>query len=69
MAIAIDVVQASTGAGIDAAFATLVRNKADALIVPQTRSSSAGASSLLSWRRVMRCPLSIMCGSLRKSAA
>jgi putative ABC transport system substrate-binding protein len=33
MAIAIDVVQASDKSGIDAAFATLVRNKADALIV------------------------------------
>jgi ABC-type uncharacterized transport system substrate-binding protein len=33
MAVAIDVVQASDRSGIDAAFATLVRNKADALIV------------------------------------
>jgi len=33
MAVAIDVVQASDRSGIDAAFATLLRNKADALIV------------------------------------
>ena len=33
MAVAIDMVQASDRSGIDAAFATLVRNKADALIV------------------------------------
>jgi len=33
MAVAIDLVQASDRSGIDAAFATLVRNKADALIV------------------------------------
>jgi putative ABC transport system substrate-binding protein len=41
----IDVVQASDSRGVEAAFATLVRNKADALLIGPTRSSTSDVSS------------------------
>jgi DNA-binding LacI/PurR family transcriptional regulator len=42
----IQVLNASTSREIEAAFATLVRDRADALFVAPTGSSSAGASNL-----------------------
>jgi putative tryptophan/tyrosine transport system substrate-binding protein len=66
----IDVVRASDTREIESAFATLVRDKADALSWSHpTRSSSAGKSSSPRWRRAMRFQPFIMCASTRRSAA
>jgi hypothetical protein len=47
---------ASTNREIDAAFATLVRERIDALFVGPDAFSKVGAHNLLPWRHVMRFP-------------
>ena len=64
----VDVVQASDSREIEAAFAALVRNRADALLVGPDASLSAGASSLPYWRRDMPFQQSITCASMPKPA-
>ena len=65
----IEVLTASTNREIDAAFASLVQKRADALLVsPPTRCSAAVASNSPRWRRATRCPRSIRRASLPKPA-
>ena len=52
----IQVLNASTSREIDAAFATFVRERPDALFVGTTPSSSAGVSNWSTWRRATRSP-------------
>jgi putative ABC transport system substrate-binding protein len=60
----IDIIQASDSREIEAAFATLVRNR-----VAPTRSSSTGGSNLLPWPRATRSPPSIFGVSSPRRAA
>ena len=60
MGLQIHVLNASTSREIDAAFATLVRERCRRpLRRPPTPSSTPDVSNLPSWRRAMRCPRSI----------
>jgi hypothetical protein len=63
MGVQIEVVQARDTAAIDAAFAALVRNKTDALVVGAVLSSSPVGSNWPCWRRAMRFPRSIQCAT------
>ena len=52
----IQVLNASTSREIDAAFATFVRERPDALFVGDDAFSPAGVSNLSLWRRATRSP-------------
>ena len=56
MGLQIQILNASTSLELDAAFATLVSERSDALFVGSTPSCSTGASNWLSWRHAMRFP-------------
>ena len=56
MGLQIQVVNASTGREIDAAFATFVRERPNSLFVGQDIFFNTGACSLPTWRRAMQFP-------------
>ena len=56
MGLQIQVLNASTSREIDAAFATIARERPDALFVGPDPFSTAGASNWSTWRRAMRSP-------------
>jgi putative tryptophan/tyrosine transport system substrate-binding protein len=60
----IQIVNASTSREIDVAFATLARDRVDALFIPPIPCSSAGASKWSNWRRATRSPRHIRCATL-----
>ena len=64
----VDVVQASDSREIEFAFATLILNRADALLVGPSGSLSAGACSLPYWRRDMPFQSFITYANTRKPA-
>jgi putative tryptophan/tyrosine transport system substrate-binding protein len=69
MGVQIEVIRVNDSPGIDAAFATLVRNNTgDSWSVP-IPSSSVGGCSSPRWRRTMGFPPSILCASFPKRAA
>ena len=68
MGLQIHVVNASTSREIDAAFATFVRERPDALFVGRVLSSPAGACNWSTWRRAMRSPRRIRYANLPKPA-
>ena len=51
----LEILTASTSQGIDAAFATLVEKRADALLVVRTRRSSASVLNSPRWQRATLC--------------
>ena len=61
----IEVVRATNSREIEAAFAALVRDKVDALVVATDPFFSAGGCSLPRWRRAMRYPPSMTCARTR----
>ena len=65
----IQVLNAGTSREIDVAFATLVRERSDALFVSPDSFFSAGERNWSTWRRVTRCPRHIRRVYLPKSAA
>ena len=68
MGLQIQVLNASTSREIEAAFATFVRERPDALFVGNDPFSPAGVSNWSTWRRVTRSLRRIRCATLPKSA-
>ena len=68
MGLQIQILNASTSREIDAAFATFVRERPDALFVGTDPFSPAGVSNWSTWRRATRSPRHIRCVNLPKSA-
>ena len=68
MGLQIQVLNASTSREIDAAFATFVRERPDALFVGATPFSTAGVSNWSIWRRATRSPRHIRTRDYPKSA-
>jgi hypothetical protein len=64
----ITVVEATDSREIEAAFATLVRSKAGALVVGTDPFFTPGESSSSRWPRATRYRLFLMCASTRKRA-
>ena len=64
----IQVLNANTSREIDAAFATIVRERPDALFVAGDPSSPAGVSNWSNWRRATRSPRHIRGATMPKSA-
>ena len=62
----IEIVHASNSQEIEVAFATFVRNRAEALLIGTTRSFTADASNLPRWQRAMRSPPCTPYASIRK---
>jgi putative tryptophan/tyrosine transport system substrate-binding protein len=60
----IRIVDTSTSREIDDAFATLVRDRVDALFIPPIPCSSPGASRWSNWRHATRSPRRIQCATL-----
>ena len=69
MGLQIQVINVSTSREIDVAFATLVRERSDALFVSPDSFFSAGERNWSTWRLVTRCPRHIRRVNLPKSAA
>jgi len=68
MGLQIQVLNASTSREIDAAFATFVRERPDAVFVGLDVFLLAGVPNWSTWRRATRSPRHIPCVSLPKSA-
>ena len=66
MGLRIRLLKARTSAEIDAAFASLARERPDALFVAGGFLFSTRRSSWPTWRRAMRCPPSIPTASMLK---
>ena len=58
------VLNASSERSIDAAFASFVQQRVNAVIIGADSCLSVGAINWSGWRRVIRCPQSIFCASL-----
>jgi putative ABC transport system substrate-binding protein len=64
----IEVLYVSTNRDIDAAFASLVQKRADALLVSSDPCSATAACKSSHWRLITGCPLCILGAILSKSA-
>ena len=64
----IEIFTASTNREIDAAFASIVQKRADALLIGPSPCSSPVGRSSLRWRRATHCLRSILRASLSKPA-
>ena len=63
------VLMARTASDIDTAFATLVRERAAALVVGTGAFLTNRRKQIIRWRRAMRCPRSTRFASLPRMAA
>jgi hypothetical protein len=69
ISVGISVVQASHSREIEAAFAALLRDKVDALVIGTDPFFYSRRSNLPRWRRAMLYPRSITCAGTPKPAA
>ena len=68
MGLQVRILNANNSREIDAAFATFVRERPDALLVTQSPSSSAGVSNWPTWQPAMASPRFMRCATTPMSA-